>query len=61
MASAVEILALEAMAWAMQRDDQRGCYRIVQAVCLAEPAGFVRLFADAGVAMARLLEALVAA
>jgi LuxR family maltose regulon positive regulatory protein len=59
--SIVEMLALEALARAAHGDDDRARACLVQALTLAEPSGMVRLFADEGVAMARLLEALAAA
>jgi LuxR family maltose regulon positive regulatory protein len=58
--STVELLALEALALAAARAHARAQACLVRALTLAEPSGFVRLFIDEGVAMARLLEALAA-
>ncbi len=59
--STVELLALEALTLDASGAHDRARACLVRALTLAEPSGFVRLFVDEGVAMARLLEALAAA
>jgi LuxR family maltose regulon positive regulatory protein len=61
MASTVEMLTLEALAWTQADDHDQALACLTQAVGLAEPAGYVRLFVDEGVPMSRLFEALSAA
>lgn len=48
-------LVLEAMAWHLQGDKAQALQRLSEALTLAEPEGFVRLFVDKGLPMAQLL------
>jgi LuxR family maltose regulon positive regulatory protein len=58
MGKAIEILALQAIAFQAQGDAGRALAALEQALTLAEPEGYVRLFVDEGPPMARLLKAL---
>ena len=51
----IEFLALQALAWQLQEDLEGALDRLGQALALAEPQGYVRLFVDEGPPMARLL------
>jgi LuxR family maltose regulon positive regulatory protein len=57
-AKAIELLALQAMALQAQGDADQSLAVLDQALTLAEPEGYVRLFADEGPPMAQLLNAL---
>jgi LuxR family maltose regulon positive regulatory protein len=52
---AIEVLILQALAAQAGGDPARAVTKLEQALTLAEPAGFVRIFADEGPPMARLL------
>jgi LuxR family maltose regulon positive regulatory protein len=54
----IEVLALQAVLQERQGDRQTALELLGQAVALAEPGGFVRLFVDLGPPMASLLERL---
>jgi len=60
VASTVEMLILEALARAARGEDDTARACLTDALALAEPSGYVRLFADEGMPLARLLEGLVA-
>ncbi len=51
----IEVLALQALLHDAQRDEQAALARLQQAVSLAEPGGFIRLFVDLGPRMASLV------
>ncbi|MDY6875407.1 MAG: LuxR C-terminal-related transcriptional regulator [Chloroflexota bacterium] len=53
--SVIEILALQALAFQAQSDLERALSALEQALSLAEPEGFVRIFLDLGEPMVRLL------
>ena len=53
--SVIEILALQALAHEAQGDVPRALASLERALSLAEPEGYVRIFVDEGVPMARLL------
>jgi LuxR family maltose regulon positive regulatory protein len=59
--SLIEILAMRALAQANQGDLQRALLPLERALTLAEPEGYVRLFAGEGEAMRTLLRQAVAA
>ena len=52
----IETLALQALAFAYRGDNARAITTLEQALALAEPEGYVRLFVDEGPPMARLLQ-----
>jgi LuxR family maltose regulon positive regulatory protein len=52
---AIEILNLQALAVQARGDTEQAIIALEQALTLAEPGGFVRIFADEGPSMARLL------
>jgi LuxR family maltose regulon positive regulatory protein len=52
----IEALALQALAWDRSRDRARALVSLESALRLAEPEGYVRLFADLGLPMADLLQ-----
>ena len=52
----IEILALEAVAFQMQRDTPRALVTLEKALLLAMPEGYVRVFVDAGEPVRQLLE-----
>jgi LuxR family maltose regulon positive regulatory protein len=54
----MEVLALQALLRDGQGERQIALERLEQAVALAQPGGFIRLFVDLGPPMARLLEQL---
>jgi LuxR family maltose regulon positive regulatory protein len=54
-ALAIEILALQTIAYQMQDDTDRAMATLERALALAEPGGFVRVFVGLGDPMARLL------
>ena len=54
----IEALALQALLHDIEGDEQAGFAALEQAITLAEPGGFIRLFVDLGPAMACLLEKL---
>lgn len=56
----IEILALQALAWRAQGELERACAALAKALTLAEPEGYVRVFVDEGVQMARLLKEMLA-
>jgi ATP/maltotriose-dependent transcriptional regulator MalT len=51
----IEALALQAMLRDMEGDGPAALADLEQAIALAEPGGFIRLFVDLGLPMARLL------
>jgi LuxR family maltose regulon positive regulatory protein len=53
--SAIEILAVEALAGAAQGDEAQAMSALARALSLAEPEGYVRTFVDEGEPMAALL------
>ncbi|HZG68322.1 MAG TPA: LuxR C-terminal-related transcriptional regulator, partial [Herpetosiphonaceae bacterium] len=53
--SVIEILSLQALAWQSQGDLARALAALAHALLLAEPEGYVRVFADEGPPMAALL------
>jgi LuxR family maltose regulon positive regulatory protein len=55
--SVIEILVLQALAHQMQGDIPAALVPLQQALTLAEPEGYVRMFVDEGPPMALLLEA----
>jgi LuxR family maltose regulon positive regulatory protein len=58
MGNVIEILILHALALQAQSHQEQALIILERALVLAEPAGYVRLFADEGAPMADLLEAL---
>jgi LuxR family maltose regulon positive regulatory protein len=60
MGKAIEILALQALAFQGQGDSDRALVALGRALWLAEPHGYVRTFVDEGPPMARLLREAVA-
>ena len=54
MSRVIEALALEALALDAQGDADGGLTCLARALSLAEPEGYVRVFADEGIPMARL-------
>jgi len=54
----IEVLALQALLQEAQGNERAALALLEQAVLLAEPGGFIRLFADLGPRMARLLSGL---
>ena len=54
----IEIKVLQAVAYRMQRQEREALAALAQAVRLAEPEGYVRIFADEGVSIAALLSRL---
>ena len=57
MGSAIEILLLQALAYQAQGDTPRALTPLKQALALAEPQGYVRIFLDEGPPMRQLLTA----
>jgi LuxR family maltose regulon positive regulatory protein len=57
-ASVIEILLLQSLAHEEQGDLQRALVPLERALALAEPEGYIRLFVDEGLSLARLLESL---
>jgi LuxR family maltose regulon positive regulatory protein len=55
MGSAIEILALQALAFQIKGDGYRALSALERALTLGEPEGYVRTFVDEGEPMARLL------
>lgn len=55
--SAIEILVVQAMAYQLKGDIPAALVPLARALTLAEPEGYVRVFADEGRSMAALLEA----
>jgi LuxR family maltose regulon positive regulatory protein len=60
MGKAIEILALQALAFQCQGDSDRALVALERALKLAEPQGYVRTFVDEGRPMAALLREAVA-
>jgi LuxR family maltose regulon positive regulatory protein len=58
--SLIEILILQAVTFAAQKRDEEALSALEQALDLAEPEGFVRIFLDEGASMTRLLRRAVA-
>ena len=56
----LQILVLKALAWQVAGDLSKACAQLQVALKTAEPEGYVRLFADEGVPMARLLREMIA-
>jgi LuxR family maltose regulon positive regulatory protein len=54
----IETLALQALLRSAEGDEPAALSALKQAITLAEPGGFIRLFVDLGPSMARLLEQL---
>jgi len=54
----IEVLALQALLQDAQGDERAALALLERAVALAEPGGFIRLFADLGLRMAHLLDRL---
>jgi LuxR family transcriptional regulator, maltose regulon positive regulatory protein len=57
MGSVIEILVLQALAYAALADIRSALVPLQQALMLAEPEGYVRIFVDEGLPMAALLQA----
>ncbi len=55
MGSVIEILVLQALVHEAQGDDPTALVSLERALTLAEPEGYVRIFVDEGIPMARLL------
>jgi LuxR family maltose regulon positive regulatory protein len=55
MGSVIEILIIEALAFAAQGDQRRALTSLERALTLAEPEGYVRIFVDEGESMRQLL------
>jgi LuxR family maltose regulon positive regulatory protein len=55
MHSAIEVLALQALAYDVLNDRERALTTLERALALAEPEGYVRIFVDEGAPMAALL------
>jgi LuxR family maltose regulon positive regulatory protein len=53
--NSIEILGLQALAFQMEGDTDHALSALEQALSLAEPEGYVRIFVDEGEPMARLL------
>jgi tetratricopeptide repeat protein len=51
----IEMKVLQALAHALRHEDQEALTALAQAVHLAEPEGYIRVFVDEGAAMATLL------
>ncbi len=56
----IEVLALQALRTAARGDEVQAVELLAQAVTLAQPGGFVRIFADLGAPMRTLLQTLAA-
>jgi LuxR family maltose regulon positive regulatory protein len=54
----IETLALQALLSSAEGDEPAALTALQQAITLAEPGGFIRLFVDLGPSMARLLDQL---
>jgi LuxR family maltose regulon positive regulatory protein len=54
------VLVLEALALQAQGDQDQAVQRLVDALVLAEPGGFIRTFVDEGASLAQLLDEAVA-
>ena len=54
----IDVLALQALCFAAESEELAALHVLEQAVALAEPGGFIRVFVDLGPAMAGLLERL---
>ncbi|HSR34376.1 MAG TPA: LuxR C-terminal-related transcriptional regulator [Anaerolineae bacterium] len=54
----IEVLSLQALLHSAQGDESAAFTALEQAITLAEPGGFIRLFVDLGPSMARLLDQL---
>lgn len=55
MGSAIKILTLQALAQEAEGSTRRALVPLERALALAEPEGYIRMFVDEGVSMARLL------
>jgi LuxR family maltose regulon positive regulatory protein len=51
----IEIDILRALAWQVEQEEERASGALVEALRLAEPGGYIRIFVDEGEPMARLL------
>ncbi len=60
MHSAIEIRALQALAYTAMRDRSRALTALEAALALAEPEGYIRIFVDEGAPMAALLREVAA-
>ena len=60
MGSVLEILVVQALAYQAQGDSSSAYKSLKNALTLAEPEGYVRLFVDEGMPMAQLLSAIAA-
>ncbi|MBN1439132.1 MAG: hypothetical protein JW929_06965 [Anaerolineales bacterium] len=56
----LQILVLKALAWQTSGNLSKACSHLQEAFRIAEPEGYVRLFADEGAAMAHLLREMIA-
>jgi len=56
----LKVLVLQAVALQAHGDKDQAVYLLLDALALAEPAGFIRLFVDEGTPMAHLLSAAAA-
>jgi LuxR family maltose regulon positive regulatory protein len=54
----IEVLSLQALLHSAQGERESALAALEQAITLAEPGGFIRLFVDLGPSMARLLDQL---
>jgi len=54
----IEILALQALLYDASRDQQAAYKALTQALVLAQPSGYIRLFVDLGIRLTNLLEQL---
>jgi LuxR family maltose regulon positive regulatory protein len=61
MGSVIELRALQALALAAAGDQTAGLRALAEALALASPEGYMRVFVDEGASMARLLGSLTAA
>jgi LuxR family maltose regulon positive regulatory protein len=52
---AIEVLVLQALAYQMHHDERQALTALAEAVCRAEPEGYIRIFADEGAPSATLL------
>ena len=50
-----EAYVLQALAWAMQKQDAAAHKSLIRALALAKPEGYIRLFVENGLALAPLL------
>ena len=60
LGNAIHILAVQAIAYHAQGQSEQALARMEQAMEMAEPEGYVRVFVDQGAPMARLLRRMFA-